>query len=69
MAEKIRNLKELPNICPECGKPAIMWCRCFMSHSSCENGHNWHLSIRKTKEIKEDGRVHVVDTWYERELD
>jgi len=64
-----RNLpNDLENLCPTCGKPAIMWCRCMNCHSQCEDGHKWHMKACKRKEMI-DGRMHVVEVWYEWELD
>lgn len=29
--------------CPQCGGPAVGWCRCFLHDCHCANGHEWHL--------------------------
>lgn len=33
------------NVCPVCGSPAIVSCRCPKSNSECKNGHKWHYCL------------------------
>lgn len=69
MITQRNSINELENLCPTCGKPPIMTCRCMTCHSQCEDGHKWHLKSHIRKELKEDGRMHGVEQWYEWELD
>lgn len=60
---KYQTVKEMPDICPVCGEPSIMWCRCMIRHSSCKNGHEYHIASSPDKELIK-GRWHVINSWF-----
>jgi len=38
------------NTCPQCGEPAIHYCKCQLRDSICKNGHYWfYCPIHGTK--------------------
>ena len=57
------------NLCPVCGEKPVTTCRCWRSHSVCKNGHKWHTEGYSVRELREDGRLHVVETGYKLTLD
>lgn len=36
-------------ICPVCGRPPVVQCRCPKSDSWCENEHKWHICLKHNK--------------------
>lgn len=37
-------------ICPTCGRPAVLQCKCSLGDCECKMGHKWHLCpVHKTK--------------------
>jgi len=37
-------------LCPVCKDKVVLSCKCFMADSMCENGHEFHYSL-KDKEL------------------
>lgn len=53
-------LIRVENKCPTCGKDLFAMYRRPFSPVRCENGHMWEDKHRIEKELKPDGRWHVI---------
>ena len=47
-------------VCPACGEPYLFCTRApGFSTFWCKNYHQWHYSAKITRELREDGRMHI----------
>lgn len=44
----------MENLCPKCGKPAVLRCRCRLAHAKCENDHEWRIEDGKKVMVSPD---------------
>ena len=60
------NVNDIQDVCPLCGITLTEFCRCYRSHSRCSNGHSSIIKSFTRRELKPDGRMHMVETYFQR---
>lgn len=50
-------------LCPVCGAPGVMRCKCWIGDTTCSNGHTWHFQGEEVHlgEFPHDGTGNHAD--------